>query len=84
MIWRSLLAGLNLDKLDQFTYVVDCDVHQADGGTRTAAITGGYVTLRIALQTLVDSGNLSPNVISHPIAAVSVGIVNGTPMLDLC
>jgi ribonuclease PH len=84
MIGRSLRAGFNLDKLVQFTFIVDCDVLQADGGTRTAAITGGYVALRIALKTLVDSGNLSPEVFDHPIAAVSVGMVNGIPMLDLC
>jgi ribonuclease PH len=62
---------------------VDCDVLQADGGTRTAAITGGYAALRLALKTLVEAGAISPDVFSSPVAAISVGILSGAPVLDL-
>jgi len=83
LIGRSLRAGFDLSLLGNRTFIVDCDVLQADGGTRTAAITGGYAALRLALQTLVEAGSISPDVFSSPVAAISVGILSGTPILDL-
>ncbi len=84
LIGRSLRAAIDLSKLGQRTCIVDCDVIQADGGTRTAAITGGYVALVIALNKLIQAGILPPETIKTAIAAVSVGVVRGIPMLDLC
>jgi ribonuclease PH len=84
LIGRSLRAAVDLEKLGQRTFVVDCDVIQADGGTRTAAISGGYLALKIALQDLIDAGEVDPDVFLSPVAAVSVGIIAGEPMLDLC
>ena len=84
LIGRSLRASVNLEQLGSYTCIVDCDVLQADGGTRTAAITGGYVALAIALRKLVQSGKISKDVFASPIAAVSVGVVDGVPLLDLC
>jgi len=84
MIARSLRAAVDLEMLGQRMCIVDCDVLQADGGTRTAAVTGGYVALRLALQTLIDAGEVSPEVLLPPVAAVSVGVVAGRPVLDLC
>jgi ribonuclease PH len=63
---------------------VDCDVLQADGGTRTASITGGYVALALALQKLIREGRLTPDVFAPPVAAVSVGVIRDEPVLDLC
>ncbi len=83
-IGRSLRAAVNLEKLGQRTLIVDCDVIQADGGTRTASVTGGYVALAIALNKLIRGGLLPPDVLKTPVAAVSVGVVNGQPVLDLC
>jgi len=82
-IGRSLRAAVNLEKLGQRTLIVDCDVIQADGGTRTASVTGGYVALAIALDKLVRGGLLLPNVLKTAVAAVSAGVVNGQPVLDL-
>ena len=84
LIGRSLRAAVDLEKLGERTFIVDCDVIQADGGTRTAAITGGYVALSLALQTLIEAGEVDPSVILSPVAAISVGIVEGVPLLDLC
>jgi len=84
MIGRSLRAGFDLRYLDGLTVVVDCDVIQADGGTRTAAITGGYVAVALALNKLVRSGIVRRQVFLPPVAAVSVGIVQGEILLDLC
>ena len=84
MIGRSLRASVDLEQLGEHTLIVDCDVIQADGGTRSAAITGGYVALRLALQKLVDSGVLSSDIFLPPVAAVSVGILDQQPLLDLC
>lgn len=84
LIGRSLRAAVNLGALDSRTLICDCDVIQADGGTRTAAITGAYIALQIALHRLSKKEIISPQVISKQIAAVSVGIVEGIPMLDLC
>jgi ribonuclease PH len=83
LIGRSLRAVVDLQKLGQHTLWVDCDVLQADGGTRTASITGAYVAVRLAVQTLVDAGKLKENPIKDSIAAVSVGIVDGVALLDL-
>ncbi|MEE8356578.1 MAG: ribonuclease PH, partial [Anaerolineales bacterium] len=83
LIGRSLRAGFDLSLLGNRTLIVDCDVLQADGGTRTAAITGGYAALRLALKTLVEAGAISPDVFSSPVAAISVGILSGAPVLDL-
>lgn len=84
LIGRAMRATLDLDKLGSRTICVDCDVLQADGGTRTAAITGAYVALVIAIRRLIASGKLKENPILHAVAAVSIGIVNGSALLDLC
>lgn len=84
LIGRSLRASVDLEKLGERTFIVDCDVIQADGGTRTAAITGGYLALKMAVQTYVEAGEVSPDVFLSSVAAISVGMVAGEPMLDLC
>ena len=84
LIGRSLRGVVNVEMMGQRTLTVDCDVLQADGGTRTASITGGYVALRIAFDKLIKAGTLSAAAISSPVAAVSVGIVKGVALLDLC
>ena len=84
LIGRSLRGVVNLELLGPRSITVDCDVLQADGGTRTASITGGFVALQLAIAKLVKAGTVSPSVIQSPVAAVSVGIVRGVPMLDLC
>jgi ribonuclease PH len=84
LIGRSMRAALDLDKLGSRTVWVDCDVLQADGGTRTAAITGSYVALMQAIRKMMTAGILKENPVSSPVAAVSVGIVKGVPLLDLC
>jgi ribonuclease PH len=84
LIGRAMRAALDLDKLGPRTIWVDCDVLQADGGTRTAAITGAFVALAIALRRLLAEGKLLESPILHAVAAVSVGIVNDRPLLDLC
>ncbi len=84
LIGRSLRAIIDLDKMGERTIWVDCDVLQADGGTRTASITGAYVALVDAINFLIDEGKLRENPLQGFMAAVSVGIVEGTPMLDLC
>ncbi len=83
IIGRSLRAAFNLDLIGKRTMIVDCDVIQADGGTRTAAITGGYAALSIAIQTLVDMNEIPGEVFLSPVAAISVGLVEGQPVLDL-
>ena len=83
LIGRSLRAGFNLDKIGPRTLYIDCDVIQADGGTRTAAITGGYVSACIAVRRLIGAGVASPEALVEPIAAISVGIVDGQTYLDL-
>jgi ribonuclease PH len=83
LIARSLRAAVDLTKLGDRQIVVDCDVIQADGGTRTASITGGYVALAMALKRLEKRKVVSPGVLSQAVAAVSVGIVNGKAVLDL-
>jgi ribonuclease PH len=84
LIGRAMRAALDLDKLGERTIWVDCDVVQADGGTRTAAITGAYVALVLAIRRLLADGRLPESPILHAVAAVSVGLVNGQPLLDLC
>ena len=84
LIGRAMRAAINLEKLGARTVWIDCDVLQADGGTRTAAITGAFVALSIAMRRLLASGKLAENPILHGVAAVSTGIVAGRPLLDLC
>jgi len=83
LIGRSLRASLDMKKLGERSITIDCDVIQADGGTRTASITGGYVALAIAIKKLIAEGKLEESPLTSNIAAISVGVVNGTPMLDL-
>ncbi len=83
LIGRSLRAVTRLAELGERTIWLDCDVIQADGGTRTASITGSYVALVLALQTLVSKGALPRVPVSGQVAAISVGLVGGVPMLDL-
>jgi ribonuclease PH len=84
LIGRALRAVVDLEKLGARTVWVDCDVIQADGGTRTAAITGSFVALRLALNRLMKDGALTEDPIKESVAAVSVGMVAGAPLLDLC
>ncbi|MDN5351095.1 MAG: ribonuclease [Clostridiales bacterium] len=84
LIGRSLRSVVDLNALGERTIWIDCDVIQADGGTRTASITGAYVALEDAVQTLIKSGVLSASPIQSPVAAVSVGVVGNEMMLDLC
>ena len=84
LIGRSLRAAFDLEALGPRTITIDCDVIQADGGTRTASITGGYVAAALAVQQLVQTGEVPETLLSTPVAAVSVGIVSGQGMLDLC
>ena len=83
LIGRSLRTVTRLELLADVQITVDCDVLQADGGTRTAAICGGYVALHDAITRLVQSGEIKEHALSDLVAAVSVGIVDGVPMLDL-
>ncbi|MEI6428660.1 MAG: ribonuclease PH [Pseudanabaena sp. ELA607] len=83
LIGRSLRAALDLEKLPNYTVTVDVDVLQADGGTRTGAITTGFVALEAAINRLLSDGKLMESPIRHRVAAVSVGLVNGSPLLDL-
>ena len=83
LIGRSLRAAVDLDKLGERTLTVDCDVLQADGGTRTAAITGAYVALDQALKNLINRNDLSSMPLRCAVAATSVGVVDGRVLLDL-
>ncbi len=83
LIGRSLRACVDLTKLGERSITIDCDVIQADGGTRTASITGGYVALAIAIKKLIAEGKLDASPLISNVAAISVGVVDGTPMLDL-
>jgi ribonuclease PH len=83
LIGRSLRTAVDLKLLGERQIVIDCDVLEADGGTRTASITGGYVALALAMRTLMQRGALKKNPLLHPVAAISCGIVNGTALLDL-
>ena len=83
LIGRSLRAVVDLSALGERTITIDCDVLQADGGTRTAAVSGGYVAMALAAQQLSANGKIPQNPLHGQIAAVSVGIVDGQPVLDL-
>lgn len=83
LIGRSLRSSIDLKLLGERQIVIDCDVLEADGGTRTASITGGYVALALACRTLMQRGQIKKNPMLHPVAAVSCGIAGGTPLLDL-
>src|SRR5262245_32472258 len=83
LIGRALRASVDLETIGERQVWIDCDVIEADGGTRTASITGAFVALSLAVQTLVRSKKLQQSPIRSHVAAVSVGIVNGVPMLDL-
>lgn len=84
LIGRSLRAVVDMDLLGERTILVDCDVIQADGGTRTASITGGYVALALAVKKLLEFGAIKRNPLRDLIAATSVGVVQGQAYLDLC
>jgi ribonuclease PH len=83
IIGRTLRSISDLQVIDGFTIVIDCDVIQADGGTRTASITGGYIALYDACQYMVSQGIIEESPINIAVAGISVGIVNGVPLLDL-
>ena len=84
LIGRSMRAAVDLKKLGARTLWIDCDVLQADGGTRTASITGAYVAVNLAFHKLISDGLLVESPIVNSVAAASVGVVDGRPMLDLC
>jgi len=84
LIGRSLRSVIDMDMLGERSIILDCDVLQADGGTRTAAITGAYIALSAAIRQLVKFGALKKSPIRDFGAATSVGLIRGTPMLDLC
>jgi len=84
LIGRAMRAAIDLEKIGVRTVCVDCDVLQADGGTRTAAITGAFVALSLAMKKMIAEKKITGNPILKSVAAVSVGIVNGQPLLDLC
>ncbi len=84
LIGRSLRAAVDLRLIGENTINVDCDVIQADGGTRTASVTGAYVAVAIALKKMIAEKKASPNSLKTAVAAVSVGVVGGDEMLDLC
>ena len=83
LIGRSLRAAVNLHEMPEISIKIDCDVLQADGGTRTTSISGGFVALYLALQKLVREGRLARNPVKEYVAAVSCGICHGEPVLDL-
>ena len=83
LIGRSLRAVINLEKLGSNTLWLDCDVLQADGGTRTAAITGAYLAARLAVQKLIDNKKIAENPLTDSVAAISVGVFEGRELLDL-
>jgi len=84
LIGRSIRAAVDLEKFGSRTICIDCDVLQADGGTRTAAITGAFVALALAVNKLIAEKKIAASPILAGVAAVSVGIVAGQPLLDLC
>jgi len=84
LIGRALRSVVDMSALGERTVIIDCDVIQADGGTRTAAITGGFVALSIALRQLVEYKALKSSPIRDHVAAISAGIIGGEPLLDLC
>ncbi len=84
LIGRSLRAGIDMRRLGARSIIVDCDVLEADGGTRTASVTGGWIALARAIKRLKDSGRLKRDPLISPVAAISVGLVDGEALLDLC
>jgi ribonuclease PH len=84
LIGRSMRAVVDMAVLGERTVILDCDVIQADGGTRTASITGAYVAMALAIRQLREYGVLKQNPLRDSVAATSVGLVGGVPMLDLC
>ncbi len=84
LVARSLRGAVDLTQLGRRQIILDCDVLQADGGTRTAAVTAGYLALALAVRRLIAAGEVPERVLRAPLAAVSVGIVAGEPLLDLC
>src|SRR6266571_2088629 len=84
LIGRAMRAAVDLEKLGPRTVWVDCDVLQADGGTRTAAITGSYVALSLAIKKMISEGKLAASPMLKAVAAVSIGIVSDQALLDLC
>ncbi|NQU44600.1 ribonuclease PH [bacterium] len=84
LIGRALRSVFRLDKFGERTMIIDCDVIEADGGTRTASITGGFVALALAIRKLRQQQKIGANLITDFLAASSVGIVEGQPVLDLC
>lgn len=83
LIGRALRSAVDLTKLGERTIYIDCDVIQADGGTRTASITGGFVAMVLAIETLIEQGKLTDNPLLHYIASVSVGVYQGQVVVDL-
>jgi ribonuclease PH len=84
LIGRSLRAVVDMDALGERAIIIDCDVLQADGGTRTASITGGYVALALAVKKMIDFGQLKRNPLRDQVAATSVGVLQNEALLDLC
>jgi len=84
LIGRSLRSIIDMNALGENTIVLDCDVLQADGGTRTAAITGAYVALADAIEWAIKEGHIKKSPLHSTVAAISVGIIDGVPRLDLC
>ncbi len=84
LIGRSLRAGIDLEKVGARTLWIDCDVLQADGGTRTASITGAWVALKLAIQKMQKDGDIEEDPMKRQVAATSVGVVDGEEKLDLC
>lgn len=84
LIGRSLRASIDLEKIPDLTITIDADVIQADGGTRTASICGGFLALKIAVDKLLEKGIIKENPIIEPVAAISAGIIDGEVRLDLC
>ncbi len=84
LIGRSLRAVVDFEKMPDYTIQIDCDVIQADGGTRTASITGACVAMRDAFQWMLDKGLIVENPMQEMVAAISVGVVNGENVVDLC
>ncbi len=84
LIGRSLRAGIDLEKVGPRTLWIDCDVLQADGGTRTASITGAWVALKLAIKDMIEDGDIEEDPMIRQVAATSVGVVDGEEKLDLC
>ena len=84
LIGRALRGAANLEALGEQALIVDCDVLEADGGTRTASIVGGFVALALALQKVKPSLGIEAQILTQVVSAISVGVVDGTPCLDLC